>query len=281
MRGDMQGSKIIKDILYHMQFLRNIVDDILNYMFYKEFKENSKKIKKLHNKHKGQRCFIVATGPSINKTNFKPIKNEIIFGVNSLYKGLDKFDIDCDYYAVADRRRWINDREGIMSVKGTVFLFYIAARYYLKGKRKYEKEPLLVKGRGSILKEKKFPEDISKYVYVGGASIVISCLQMAYYMGFEKVYLLGCDCDYSGESHFDKQKSKWFGKKEKQHWENVFKAYKICKNAFENDNRKIYNATVGGKLEIFERKKLEDVINERQSKTKRVETYRHSNEKTR
>jgi len=45
-------------------------------------------------------------------------------------------------------------------------------------------------------------------------------------------------------------------------WNRVFRDYKRCKNFFELDNRKIYNATVGGKLEVFERIKLEEVIND-------------------
>ena len=206
--------KNLKNILYHVRFLRIIVDDILNYIFYKEFNENIKKIKNLHNKHKGQRCFIVATGPSINKTNFKLIKNEIMFGVNSLYKGFDKFDIDCDYYGVSDGHRWDTDSEGIMGVKGTVFLFYVAARHYLRNKKKLKKEPLLVKGRGSILLSKDFPNDISKQVYVDGATVIIPCLQIAYYMGFQEVYLIGTDCSYGKQPHFDGQKAFFNGESE-------------------------------------------------------------------
>jgi len=36
--------------------------------------------------------------------------------------------------------------------------------------------------------------------------------------------------------------------------------YAKCKEEFEADGRKIYNATVGGKLEIFERKDYSDLF---------------------
>jgi hypothetical protein len=42
-------------------------------------------------------------------------------------------------------------------------------------------------------------------------------------------------------------------------WEKLFKTYEVCKRVYEEDGRKIYNATVGGKLEVFERVKLEDL----------------------
>ena len=52
--------------------------------------------------HKGQRCFIIGTGPSLNKTNLSLLKDEICFGVNTLYKGLEKFGLKCQYWAVGD-----------------------------------------------------------------------------------------------------------------------------------------------------------------------------------
>ena len=44
------------------------------------------------------------------------------------------------------------------------------------------------------------------------------------------------------------------------YWSVVFREFEIFRDGFEKDGRKIYNATVGGKLEVFERKKIEDII---------------------
>ena len=43
-------------------------------------------------------------------------------------------------------------------------------------------------------------------------------------------------------------------------WSKVLTSYETCKKAYEDDNREIINATVGGKLDIFKRKKLEEII---------------------
>ena len=60
------------------------------------------RVKRFKDIHKGERCFIIGTGPSLNLINFNLIKDEIIFGVNTPHTGLPKFGITCDYYAVSD-----------------------------------------------------------------------------------------------------------------------------------------------------------------------------------
>ena len=41
---------------------------------------------------------------------------------------------------------------------------------------------------------------------------------------------------------------------------NVIKSYTVAKGAFETIGRKIYNGSVGGKLEVFERVDFEEVV---------------------
>ena len=76
-------------------------------------------------------------------------------------------------------------------------------------------------------------------------------------MGFKEVYFLGCDSDYSGLHRFDGSTT---DNPRGREWEDIFNAYKICKRVHEEDGRKIINATVGGKLEVFKRMKLEELI---------------------
>jgi len=150
------------------------------------------------------------------------------------------------------------------------FLSSWAALRYVENEKKFKEfekyEPILIKRKP--LKKKKpyyFTKDLKKGIMERGVSVVVSTLQIAYYMGFKEVYLLGCDCDYSGQHHFDGKKHKFnIEKKTPLSYSNRFnilmERYEICKKAFEADGRKIYNATVGGKLEVFERKRLEDII---------------------
>lgn len=238
---------------------------IINYLYLlHQFRRYKPQIEKFKNIHKNERCFIIGTGPSLNKTNFNLIKKEILFGVNTLYRGYKKFGIKCQYYACSDKNVLKNNFKDILRIDTTLFLSSGAAKEYLVKKNLYKKmqkrEPILLQEKVPIVSANKFPKDITKGVYWGGTVIIDICLPVAYYMGFSKVYLLGCDCDYSGVHRFDGSKTDTMGMGASGEWEPIFTGYRICKKAFEEDNREIINVTVGGKLEIFKRQKLEQII---------------------
>ena len=86
--------KNLDKIIYSNQILRKIRDHynkIYDYRFEKYFKKCDKFINSYYNRYKGSRCFIIATGPSLNKTNMSLIKDEISFGVNTFFNGIDNF----------------------------------------------------------------------------------------------------------------------------------------------------------------------------------------------
>lgn len=115
----------------------------------------------------------------------------------------------------------------------------------------------------------RFSPDCRKIIYVGQTVIYLS-LQLAYFMGFSEVYLIGMDHHYEfpksmktflGEftsmeddsNHFHPD---YFGKGKKWHdpqLDRVELAYAKAKQVFENAGRKVMNATVGGRLEIYPR----------------------------
>jgi hypothetical protein len=225
------------------------------------YKYNSHKLKKFKNIHKGQRCFIIGTGPSLNKTNLSLIKDEIIFGANTLYRGLEKFGITCDYYAISDEVVWKKHFDGILGLDTTLFIGDTAGKDYLSNIRFYKKyqknKPIVIRGLEDIRSEGWLSKDLTKGAYWGSTIIIDICLQAAYYMGFKEVYLLGCDCDYSSSHRFDGLPTE---NVVQENWPYVFSAYQIGKEVYENDDREIINATVGGKLEVFKRKELEEVL---------------------
>ena len=231
---------------------------------YLYYRYSAHRIKKFKDIHKGQRCFIIGTGPSLNKTNLSLIKDEIIFGVNTLYRGLQKFGISCKYYAVSDVDVWKSHFKNILDLDAVLFLSSDAAESYLSKKRfskKYQKnEPFVIRDLGEMWSSGWRVKDLSCGAYWGFTVIIDICLQAAYYMGFKEVYLLGCDCDYSGLHRFDGLKTETFGGGAIGDWSKVFSSYEICKKVYEEDGREIINATVGGKLEVFKRKKLEEIV---------------------
>ena len=104
-----------------------------------------------------------------------------------------------------------------------------------------------------------------------GGSVTFICLQLAYYMGFKEVYMVGFDHNYAipkdadlsqtttiisqadDVNHFSKD---YFGKGYRWHDPRVDRmemGFSEARENFEKAGRKIYNATAGGHLEVFER----------------------------
>jgi len=207
--------------------------------------------------HKGERCFVIGTGPSLNSTNFGLLKDEITFGVNTLYVGLDRFKIKPRYWGISDPQIMTGHYTQVSKLDTTIFLAHNAHKIYASNPTRYKshQEPVLLRSYG------KFSIDLTKGVACGMTVVYDIGLQVAYYMGFDVVYLLGVDADYSGpKSHFyDNPDKRGKGIPSAR----SLQSYGAAKVAFEKDGREIINCTVGGKLEVFKRRKLEDVINEK------------------
>jgi len=194
------------------------------------------------NKHIGQKCFVLATGPSINNTDIFILNNCITFGCNTFYK--HKFV--AKYYCVCDEFVWNNHHKGIINKYKNPFCpFYNPINYKLRDI--WLNQNCLDYGM------------ITKGIY--RAHTVVGCiLQICFWMGFSKVFLLGCDCSYvEKQHHFD---GSYVDNYKREDWTEVFQQYKIAKKMYEKAGRKIYNCTEGGKLEVFERMSLEKAISQ-------------------
>lgn len=221
--------------------------------------KNIDRIKEIRDIHKGKRCFVIGTGPSLNKTDFSLLKNEILFGVNNLYAGYDKFKISPQYYVVSDRVVWERHYERILRLDTTLFIWDCVDINFIPKNRK---DIISIHRLDSISDNTPLSLDITRGTNWGRTVILDLCLPICYYMGFEEVYLLGCDCDYSGLHRFDGSRTECVACGAIGDWEEIFDLYKRYKKVYEDNGREIINSTVEGKLEIFKRESLEDIINE-------------------
>ena len=215
--------------------------------------------------YEGKRCFLLGTGPSINNTNHSCLKNEIIFGTNTIYK--DNFFPEFSYYCVSDKNVWKEHKLQIMRERTQLILSGHAGRDYLKNKEEYKnriyKEPIVLKDLGCIRRNGWKDKDLTHGTYWGNSIMIDCALPVAYWMGFSEVYLLGCDCNYRNIHHFDGEKYT-FQKDTKsyydKHWEKVFDSHILIKQDFEKDNRIIKNATPKSSLLVYDKVKLEEII---------------------
>jgi len=72
------------------------------YDIYQHIKPVSKDLRQFKDRHTGERCFIIGGGPSLLKLDLEPLKNEITFGVNSIFLIFDLLHFQPNYYVVED-----------------------------------------------------------------------------------------------------------------------------------------------------------------------------------
>ena len=216
--------------------------------------------------HKGERCFIVATGPSLTIDDLAKIKSEYTFSMNSIVNMYDKTDFRPTYYLLQDGNVERRIRDALKNIdhsnafigtgnaygfkvnlnKKTYKEFYQdCVRYNLDSA--YHMMDMCYSSDGSINTE--FSDDFAKKAY-DGCTVTYSAIQLAIYMGFSKIYLLGCDTNFAG--HID-DKEKVVSPDAGTPAYAMIEAYKVAKQYADEHGVKIYNATRGGMLEVFPR----------------------------
>lgn len=228
---------------------------------------NDKKLISYKNLHSGKRCFIIGNGPSLNKINLKLLKDEYTFGMNAIYINYENMGFYPNYYAVEDVFVAEDRCNEINSYSKSIKFFPNYLKYCLN---KDEQTIFINLITNQSLKDfPRFSTNVASKVYFGG-TVSYVCMQLAYYMGFTAIYLVGFDHNYTipqtaqisgtgilsmddDTNHFSKD---YFGKGKRWHDPNrdrMEKAYNTADKMFKAAGRKIYNATAGGKLEVFER----------------------------
>lgn len=243
---------------------------------YQEIVERNKRFKGIH---KNERLFVLCSGPSIQKMDLTVLKNEITMAVHSFYLHKDISVIQPEYYCNA---RWEYNEKVTEKVAET----YLKDLKKSVGKSQYF---FSVREKEIIDRIQVFdPEEIHYYCYGKASSLYeevdlcrgimpvhsvpVICLQLAIYMGFKEVYLLGTEHDFlttKKYAYFYDRKQAVTGDTDitidadsnlvmrfsdaladaYALWEN----YKVVKRIAEKNDIRIYNATVGGALDLFPR----------------------------
>ena len=210
--------------------------------------------------HRG-RCFIIGNGPSLRNSDLRRLMElgETTFACNSLIKLFGEIPFQPTYYFAQDNKIILDNKEEIASYKGTRFVkAHYAKRYHIKGVTYYN----------MLFKQNPigFSNDIHKVVY-SGQTVTYSMIQFAAYMGFKEIYLIGVDCNYSSgntvitqESYFDPRLFNSSRNYAAPEVDTNLLAYARAREVCDRQGVKIYNATRGGKLEIFERANLDEIL---------------------
>ncbi len=222
-------------------------------------------LKLLKDKHKGERCFIVCTGPSLSVDDLERLKGEYTFGVNNVFRLFDKTSWRPTYYGVIEPLVFETLRDDpVFKGLENVFLPDLFEKKYkqLSVKQCYifPMDKFELYWSRLVKKPVRFSDDISLVVY-DVSTVAYSLMQIAVYMGFEEIYLLGCDCNYSGEKqHFAEYGVKANNAEITE--KNLIVAFSAARKYADSHGIRIYNATRGGKLEVFERVNFDSLFDQ-------------------
>jgi hypothetical protein len=229
---------------------------------------------KFENRHKGENCFIIGNGPSLNQMDLSKLKNCTCFGLNKIHMhpDVDKFGVD---YLVAVNSLVIKQSFDEFSLLNCPT--FLAFRESVGQNIKNSSYNYLLTG-GRL----KFSPNPYSSISIGD-TVTYVALQLAYFMGFTNVFVIGMDHKFvaDGEPH-EKQFLKgsdpnhfhpdYFGGEE-WHLPDLSGseiAYQLAKNYYEQDDRNIYDSTIGGNLNVFPKIEFEQAVALCQSKQESI-----------
>lgn len=205
-------------------------------------------LKKFRNIHLGQKCFLIGNGPSLKINDLEVLKEKNIYtiGCNRIFEIYSDTEWRPNCYVAADgsvpNERMSEIKQQDIPVFMKHFVGFDKEELYLYRYQEYDYEDVYPR----------FSDDITKCIY-RSATVMFDMIQIAVYMGFKEIYLLGVDCNYirGGTNNY------FFKSAEPDTLihrpDNMVLAYKSARRYADSHGIKIYNATRGGKLEVFER----------------------------
>jgi len=218
-----------------------------------------KRLIKFKDKYRGKRCFIIGNGPSLNKTDLRKLKKEYTFGSNRIYLMFDKLGFTTSFLISVNNLV-------LEQCAGDFNKLNLPKFFTWKGREcvNFDKNTIFLRS----LARSHFSKDPVKGLWEG-ATVTFVAMQLAYYMGFSKVILIGVDHNFKTKgkahkavvsegkdpNHFDPN---YFGKGFRWNLpdlETSEYAYGLAKKVFEEDGREIVDATVGGELRVFKKVK--------------------------
>ncbi len=223
-------------------------------------RESIRQLAALKDKYRGERCFIIGNGPSLRRTDVALLKDEFTFGMNRIYLAFEDWGFQTSFLVS------VNDLVIEQCVDD--FLALDMPRFFSWRSRRFF-PPQLPDPQSPIYlyttyDAPRFARD-ARFRLWEGATVTYICLQLAFHMGFEEAILIGVDHSFASKgaanktvvsegddpNHFD---PRYFGKGFRWQLPDLDtseQAYWMARQAWEADGRRVLDATIGGKLQVF------------------------------
>lgn len=176
-----------------------------------------------------------------------------------------------------DWRAWLKTMDDRLPAK-TIYFFGINTKYLVDEMGLFHGRAYYVKSGRATVATNQAPVDLTRHI-MEVPTVLTQCLAIAIFMGFKEIYLVGFDLDQvcrmqnrdqlrfyglspitSNKSDIEQEQELW---RSGGDWINYWSIWRQChmlKYAAERQGSSIINATLGGLLDMFERKVYEELL---------------------
>lgn len=220
------------------------------------------------NKYKGRRCFLIGNGPSLQAEDLTLLheKGEITFGFNRIYNIFDRTPWRPTFYISQDEKMLAGCADTVNENEMGVKFIPIQMRWWHGITVRGAQEFRIIDQNVEDPRQFGFSDNIAKGIY-NSSTGMYTAAQIAAYMGFSEVYFIGVDHHFrisqnnKGEVVVDNSVKDYFTDKYNEDKDKLFipntekstLTYVAMKNHCDQRGIRVFNATRGGKLEVFPR----------------------------
>lgn len=230
--------------------------------------EYGKKLAEYKNKYNGKRCFLVGNGPSLKADDLTKIHNngDITFGFNRVYNIFDDTPWRPTFYISQDEKMLLGCADTVDKLDLPAKFIPIQLKWYydinIKDAIYFNMNWMQAENPLDF----NFSDDIAHEIFCASTGM-FTAAQMATYMGFSEIYFIGVDHHFrtsinnKGEIVVDNTVNDYFSDKYNTDKDNLYipntekstLTYVAMKKHCDERNIKVFNATRGGKLDVFPR----------------------------
>ena len=228
---------------------------------------NPQRLERFHNRHRGERVFLIGNGPSLSARDLDLIRGQPSFAMNRIAMIYPHTEWRPTYFVCVtlnvQRPDWNRDIMASVDLGIDTFAWEAYSEHfgdrdvhYVRCSHGTELTP--------VADPDWWSDDIADRVCKFGTSM-LAAIQIAAYMGFSELCLLGCDLGFrdgdpgADPNHFDPNYGTP-GFDSTSLNMNMLAAHRLALAALTGRGVRIVNATRGGFLDVFERCSLESLL---------------------
>ena len=236
---------------------------------------HGKQLKEYENRFEGRRCFLIGNGPSLRAEDLTRLHEagEITFGFNRIYNIFDQTPWRPTFYISQDEKMLGGCVDEVNGQDMGEKFIPIQLNWWndiaIDGARYFNILPQDTEDPMAF----GFSDDIASGIYHSGTGMYTAA-QIAAYMGFKEIYFIGVDHHFrisqnsKGEVVVDNTVKDYFTEKYNEDKANLYipntekstLTYVAMKRHCDSRGIRIFNATRGGKLEVFPRRDFDSLF---------------------